>query len=228
MKRLPVVVFCGVVGALALAEDAWSQSREFFCGEQNVFKLKVIDSKTISAGPIGGRTIALKQAPGKPMTYANGGTSVEIALDQKRIAVRVAGDDPLDCVYPLPSGAAQRSAGASGDPSTAAKPTVKKPVAGTAPKAVATTAPKADATTAPKSFAAQSGGGAVRSGPGMEFKQIGSLRPGEKITVVEDAGVEMNGYRWFKIRFGANKTGFQWGGILCPTGKPVAGAFQGC
>ncbi len=222
MRHLPLIAAYGAVGMLAFAGEAAAQSREFSCGAANVVKLKVIDKKTISAGPIGGRTIALMQVPGKPMVYANGKTSLEIASDQKRIAIRVVGDEPLDCVFPAPEGAAERSASSGTD---AGQPAGEKPVAG---KPVVKDTATATAEPVSKGFAAKSWGGVVRSGPGMEFKQVASLKEGEKITVIEDAGVEMNGYRWYKIRFGANKVGFQWGGILCPVGKPVAGAFQSC
>ena len=221
MRRLSLIAACSALGMLVLAGEADAQSREFFCGEANVVKLKVIDKKTISAGPIAGRTIALMQVPGKPMVYANGKTSLEIAADQKRIAIRVVGEQATECVFPVPEGAAERNAGnvTSGEPD-GEKPVTSKPVV----KSTTT----ATAEPASKGFAAKSWGGVVRSGPGMDFKQIASLKEGEKITVIEDAGVEMNGYRWYKIRFGANRTGFQWGGILCPVGKTVAGAFQSC
>ncbi len=217
MKRLPLIAVCSGIGLVVLSSQALAQSREFFCGGQNIVKLKVIDKKTISAGPIQGRTVALMQVPGKPMIYANGKTSVEIAPDQKRIAVRAAGDEPLDCVYPPPGAAAERSAGNGID---AGAPAGAKPVVRNTTSAAAEPASKG--------FAAKSWGGVVRSGPGMDFKQVASLKEGEKITVIEDAGVEMNGYRWYKIRFGANKIGYQWGGILCPIGAPVEGAFQSC
>lgn len=222
MRRLPLIAACSAAGLLMPASQAAAQSREFFCGENHVVKLKVIDKKTISAGPIAGRTMALMQVPGKPMVYANGQTSLAIASDQKRIAVRVVGEEPLDCVFPAPEGAAGRSAGNGTD---AGQPAGEKPVA---VKPVAKNPTTATADPASKGFAAKSWGGVVRSGPGMEFKQVASLKEGEKIMVIEDAGVEMNGYRWYKIRFGASRTGYQWGGILCPIGKTVAGAFQSC
>jgi hypothetical protein len=220
MRRLPLIAACSAVGLLVLASQAAAQSREFSCGEDYVVKLKVIDKKTISAGPIAGRTLALMQVPGKTMVYANGKTSLEIGSDQKRIAVRVVGEEPLVCVFPATEGTAERSADTdagqpAGEKPVAIKPVVKNPTTATADPAS-------------KGFAAKSWGGVVRSGPGMEFKQVASLKEGENITVIEDAGVEMNGYRWYKIRFGGNRTGFQWGGILCPIGKTVAGAFQSC
>lgn len=76
-------------------------------------------------------------------------------------------------------------------------------------------------------FPAQSWGGIVRSGPGMNYRRQASLREGERITLLENSGVHMNGYDWFKIRY-RGRTGYQWGGIICPRGQAVSGTFQVC
>jgi hypothetical protein len=69
-------------------------------------------------------------------------------------------------------------------------------------------------------------GGVVRAGPGVEYPKLASLPEGQPIRIVEDSGVEMNGYVWFKIVWG-NKRGFQWGGIMCAS-RPVPGVFEVC
>ncbi len=61
----------------------------------------------------------------------------------------------------------------------------------------------------------QSYGGKVRSGPGMQYRQVGSLREGDRITIVTGTGAMMNGYEWFEIRFQNGRVGYQWGGIMC-------------
>lgn len=76
-------------------------------------------------------------------------------------------------------------------------------------------------------IAAQSWGGIVRAGPGTNHRKIGSLREGQPITLLADTGVDFNGYRWFQIRWG-RRTGYHWGGIICPKGQAVAGTFQVC
>jgi hypothetical protein len=78
------------------------------------------------------------------------------------------------------------------------------------------------------SFPARSWGGIVRSGPGMEFDKLASLREGDPIVILSRTEVVMNGYPWFRIEYGDRKTGFQWGGIICAVGGPVDGTFETC
>ena len=69
-------------------------------------------------------------------------------------------------------------------------------------------------------------GGVVRSKPNMNAKKVASLKEGERIEIIEDTGVAMNGYTWFKIRW-KGKTGYHWGGIFCAdAGLP--GVFEVC
>ncbi|MHB8886775.1 MAG: SH3 domain-containing protein [Methylovirgula sp.] len=74
----------------------------------------------------------------------------------------------------------------------------------------------------------QSWGGVVRSGPGMSFAKIGTLREKDPVTILARTGVMWNDYEWFKIRYRAHRVGYQWGGILCPIGAPIQGTYQVC
>ena len=38
----------------------------------------------------------------------------------------------------------------------------------------------------------------------------------------------MNGYPWFEVRYRGGRRGFQWGGLICSTGRPFAGTFDTC
>lgn len=58
-------------------------------------------------------------------------------------------------------------------------------------------------------------GGKLRSGPGMQFDQVGSTRDGDEITILNPTSVMMNGYEWFQIRDAQGRVGFQWGGLFC-------------
>jgi hypothetical protein len=69
-------------------------------------------------------------------------------------------------------------------------------------------------------------GGVVRAGPGMTSARLTALHEGHDIEILENAGVSMNGYDWFKIRFGG-RIGCQWGGIMCSK-APLAGICQTC
>ncbi len=70
-------------------------------------------------------------------------------------------------------------------------------------------------------------GGKVRSGPGMDFPQVGSLPEGTRVKIHANAGVHFNGYDWFEIVSG-DVRGYQWGGIMCSEGRLVPGIFQQC
>jgi hypothetical protein len=74
---------------------------------------------------------------------------------------------------------------------------------------------------------AQSWGGVIRSGPGLDFDRLGSVAEGTPIEILARTGDMMNGYSWFQIRYG-NGVGYQWGGIICGVGQPIDGAFEVC
>jgi len=75
---------------------------------------------------------------------------------------------------------------------------------------------------------AASWGGIVRAGPSTDTPRLDSLSEGEAITLVENTGVRMNGYDWFRIEYRDGRTGFQWGGIICGQTQPIPGAFEIC
>lgn len=76
--------------------------------------------------------------------------------------------------------------------------------------------------------AATSWGGKVRSGPGTNYRDIGTLSEGERLTILEQSSAPYFQNRpWFKIRF-RGQTGYHWGGIICPLGKPIPGTYQVC
>ena len=75
---------------------------------------------------------------------------------------------------------------------------------------------------------AGSWGGKVRTGPGSSFKQVAGLKEGDTVKLLEDTGVQMNGFPWFKIEFGEGQTGYKWGGVLCSRKTKVKGLFRQC
>ncbi len=75
---------------------------------------------------------------------------------------------------------------------------------------------------------AGSWGGNVRAAPDINSKKIGSLRNGDPVQLLENTGVMMNGYPWFRINVGSGLLGYQWGGILCSYDAPIKGTFQIC
>jgi len=75
---------------------------------------------------------------------------------------------------------------------------------------------------------AASWGGVVRSGPGMKYQRLTSLRENERVKLIENTGVMMNGYPWFRIRYRGKRTGYQWGGIICSRGRAVRELHRRC
>ena len=75
---------------------------------------------------------------------------------------------------------------------------------------------------------AGSWGGKVRAGPGMQFGQVGSLRNGDPVGLLEDTRVMKDGYPWYRISYKGGRVGYQWGGILCGFGNPIGGVYKVC
>ena len=75
---------------------------------------------------------------------------------------------------------------------------------------------------------AKSWGGSVRSGPGIDYPKVGSLAEGQRIVLLSQSGAEFyQDLPWFEISW-SGKTGYHWGGIICPIGVAVPGTFQVC
>ncbi|MEM1129915.1 MAG: lysozyme inhibitor LprI family protein [Pseudomonadota bacterium] len=74
---------------------------------------------------------------------------------------------------------------------------------------------------------ARSWGGVLRDGPGLSHARIGSLAAGTEVSLLENTGVMMNDYPWFRVGYSGGSA-YQWGGILCAVGSPVPGAYQTC
>ena len=76
---------------------------------------------------------------------------------------------------------------------------------------------------------AKSWGGIVRSQPTMDSNKIASLAEGQEMTLMARVeGPLFNDYAWFRINYGDNKSGYQWGGIICGIGRPINGALGVC
>jgi hypothetical protein len=77
-------------------------------------------------------------------------------------------------------------------------------------------------------MSARSWGGIVRSGSGENYVRLASLKEGEPVTILARTGIQWNAYEWFRIRYHGNQIGYAWGGILCPIGMALQGAFEVC
>ncbi|OJF94366.1 hypothetical protein AX760_03420 [Pararhizobium antarcticum] len=215
---VPVIA---AVGTLAIAPGAMAETRRYYCGEASFISVETIDATTISAGLIGGKTITLGQLPGT-RSYSFGNTTIALSGDRNSIQITQGGSDVIGCVFPVPvevvtPGDANANVQAQSAPGVKPDMTIRSDGAATV---------ETEAATEP--FPAKSWGGVVRDGPGMEHAKIASLKEGDPITVEQSTGVDMNGYPWFKIRFGKDRIGYQWGGIICPVGQEKPGTFEKC
>ena len=70
-------------------------------------------------------------------------------------------------------------------------------------------------------------GGKVRAGPGISFKQIGSLFYNDKLKILTDTNRQFNSYNWFKVKY-RGKIGYQWGGLLCSDGLKLPDIYEQC
>lgn len=213
-KVIPTLVTA--VALLQLVGNAAAQSREFRCDDQTLLKVKALNASTLAVGPIEGRTVALRQSPQDPLTYAYGETRLAIARDQRSVRLTVSGGAPMTCVWQQ----ANDSASAGGEQGNAPQEDTTAET-GNASAPASNPPPLSEV-----NF--KSWGGVVRSGPGMDYRKLASLEEGDSITLLERTEVDMNGYPWFKIRYRGNKTGYQWGGIICPVGQPYPGTFETC
>ncbi len=75
---------------------------------------------------------------------------------------------------------------------------------------------------------AGSWGGIVRNGPGQEYRKVDSLDEGDEVTLMARTEVMKDGYPWFKIGFGDDQQGYQWGGILCAVGAERPDVYKTC
>ena len=80
----------------------------------------------------------------------------------------------------------------------------------------------------PAPIPAGSWGGIVRDGPGRDHRRIATLREGERVLLIENTSVYVDGYPWWVIEFGGGRQGYQWGGILCALDEPTQDLHQVC
>ncbi len=178
-------------------------SRQFFCGEDSFVTVTVSGPNTVFAGPIDGQMMTLVQSPNDPLHFLNGDYGIIISPDQLHIQVEIPDFGQIGCQFGAGAGVPQP------------------------PPAVAAPTPQP---AQPVGFPieAKSWGGSVRAGPSINAQKIGSLPEGERITLLEQANAPFFQDRpWFRISF-RGQTGYQWGGIICPIGRPVPGTFEVC
>jgi hypothetical protein len=71
-------------------------------------------------------------------------------------------------------------------------------------------------------------GGVVRSGPGLEHSKATSMYKGDPVALIAVTEAEMNGFKWFQIRYRDGLDGYALGGLLCPKEVSIEGIQEHC
>ncbi len=219
------LIACAFVAAIcaytasALPADAAGQQRSFSCGDPagrdlGLITVTVLGPPGISVVDALGNQRVLRKIPGPGLTFADNVVRMDIAADQQSLVMVDQQGKKETCFFA--PGVAPRTPNGSQSGGGAFVPGVVPPPRNNRPQFGGRGLPAR----------AQSGGGIVRGGPGLNFARIGRVGHGETIVLLERAG-SFEGFDWFKIRFGS-RIGFQWGGIICPLDRPVRGINQVC
>ena len=91
---------------VASAAIAHAQTRTYSCAKGNAITLTVIAPNAITAGPIEGGTMRLKQSAGDPLRFSDGDYAVQISPDQSQITVEIPDWGSAKCRF-RPQAAAQ-------------------------------------------------------------------------------------------------------------------------
>jgi len=75
---------------------------------------------------------------------------------------------------------------------------------------------------------ANSLGGRLRSGPGLDFITRTVLPAKTPVTLLENTELSLDGYDWFRVETQAGLTGYQWGGVICSIEGVLTGLLRQC
>ncbi len=205
--------------AMPEAQAAPAKSRMFLCNDGSTVTITVLSDDAIRAvGIREANTLTLRQSKTEKWYFLNGDYSVRISPDQSRAEIGIPDWGIDKCV----AEGAPREFPPSGDSNLF----VRQPEDVALAQENAAGEPTASGISYP--HAAQSWGGFVRSGPGETYKKVAKLKEGEKITILSQASAPFFQNRpWFKIRY-RGRTGYHWGGIICPIGETIPGTYEVC
>ena len=99
MLRTILLGFLTVLGLGLLNDPVFAQSRQFYCGEDNVVTVALTGGETITVGPIDGQTLSLQQNPLDPRRFFAGDYGLTLSPDGKLIAVEIPGFGVINCAY---------------------------------------------------------------------------------------------------------------------------------
>ena len=79
-----------------------------------------------------------------------------------------------------------------------------------------------------KPFTVVSVSGKIRSGPGTQYNQIGSMKRGGTVHVLAVTNVQWSDFLWYRIRYGKGHEGYVSGGLLCAKEEWIEGIHHYC
>jgi hypothetical protein len=77
-------------------------------------------------------------------------------------------------------------------------------------------------------IAVTTGGGIVRSGPGLTHSKVTSMYKGDQVALLAVTEVNTNGYLWFQIRYRDGQEGYASGALLCARESWIQGLHKQC
>ncbi len=215
-------ILCFIVTALLLvlhSADASAKSRTFLCNDGSTVTITVLGNDAIRAvGIREANTLTLRESKTEKWYFLNGDYSVRISPDQSRAEIGIPDWGVDKCVA---EGAPRAST-----PLEDSNLFVRQPDDVALAQKKATEAPTASESSFP--HAAQSWGGALRASPNKNSKKLATLKEGDKITILaKSSAAPFQNYPWFKVSY-RGRTGYHWGGIICPKGKSIPGTYKVC
>lgn len=238
MTRIkPGIVLRSITLTLAMVSLTWfsstgmasAQQRMFACPHARFVVLTVTGPNTLSADPIDGKPMRMKQDPANPLRFANGEYSVTLSNDQGQVLLEIPDWGSTNCIFGsrnVPPFLPQRGAAAASSCGPGFHPVPETdrcdPDRGTPPIAQPRRTGSAEGNFP---MSGKSLGGIMRSAPSMQSARMAGLAEGTPITLLGRAGT-MDDYDWFTIQHNGT-TGYQWGGIMCSE-QAIRGIFQQC
>ena len=228
-KSVAIILAAAAMAWCASVETAAAQKRLFSCPHARFVELTVTGPNTISADPIDGKPMRMKQDPANPLRFFNGEYSVTLSQDQGQVLLEIPDWGSAKCIYgsqnvqPL---LPQRGAAAASSCGPGFHPVPETDRCDPDPGTPANAQPRRTGSAEGRfPMGGQSLGGIMRSQPSMTSARLAGLAPGAPVTLLGRAGT-MDDYDWFTIQHNG-VTGYQWGGIMCSE-QAIRGIFQQC
>jgi hypothetical protein len=225
--RLAALLVPALLAWCASAVVARAQTRTFICGRGRAITVTVTGPNSISVGPIDGASMAMRKV-GQPFQFANADYGVTFTPDQTQATVDIPDYGMSVCRFrPQVSAAGMKGLGHEDPcgPGFHRVPETDACESNAGTPANAQPRPRTGTAAGHFPMQAASLGGTVRARPTTASSKIGSLGPGDSVTILARDRA-WDGYDWFLIRF-HGRTGYQWGGIMCSQ-NPIRGILDQC